>query len=448
MNSARRAIFAGFWGGLLAGLLDGIATLLASPGMLDGAQRFHLIAIDSGLGALAGAGLAVVFVGWTLAMQRQPARSRRLSAAHAVALLLALPVVAYDSFALFHGTQASSVPGHRLISVFLIIIASVVIWAAVTLWCRLLGRVEPGDGGVVPSGRAKILNLGIGIGLVFVALVAGSTNRHVLPRLYHWFHLTLTLLSLLSCVLAVRLLLGLGRRILGKRWSWILAATALVALVAGGLVERSVLTHSQSLRYFIYEKTQLASLFVTPVALAQVARTPPGNCRGGASAAPFAHGATSAGGGCCADHHRCLAGGSSGLLRLCAPHIAQHRCPGRARGALRAHLRAGAAHFFLTSLGDDWQVLPHAGTPRAVGYTRNPRSGGPALRLEDGGVFSARGVLCRRAQDEGLRIEQLRFRIREVRIHERRRPHPADRGLSARGTSRQIVLVAAPVRAS
>jgi arylsulfatase A-like enzyme len=262
MNRARRAIFAGFWGGLLAGVLDAVATLLASSGALDLANRFHLVAIDGGLGALAGAFLAVVFVGWTLALQRQPARSGWLSAAHAVALLLSLPVVVYDAFALFHGIQARSIPGHGVLSVVLILAGAAAIWIAVTLWGRLLARVEPDGGKPATSGRSRALPIVVGIGLMVVAFLAGWANRNVLPRLYHWFHLSLTLLSLLACVLAVRMLLGLGRRILGKRWSWILAATAGVALGVGGLCERPMLSRSQGLRYFVYEKTQLASLFV------------------------------------------------------------------------------------------------------------------------------------------------------------------------------------------
>jgi arylsulfatase A-like enzyme len=261
MGNARRAIFAGFWGGLLAGVLDALTTLLTSSGMLDYANRFHLIAIDGGMGALAGTLLAVVFVGWTLAFQREPASSRWVSAAHAVTLVLALPVIVYDAFSLFHGIQASRIPAHRLLSIVLIVLGAAAIWIAVTLWGRLLRRAEPVGGQPVPSGRTKSLILVTGLALLLVALLAGWANRNVLPRLYHWFHLSLTLFSLLVCVLAVRLLLGLGRRLLGKRWSWIVAAIAAVAFVAGALIERPVLSRRQGLRYFIHEKTQLASLF-------------------------------------------------------------------------------------------------------------------------------------------------------------------------------------------
>ncbi len=262
MGNARRAIFAGFWGGLLAGVLDALATLFTSSGMLGLVNRFHLIAIDGGMGALAGALLALVFVGWTLAFQREPANSRWLSAAHAVTLVLALPVVVYDAFALFHGIQAARIPAHRLLSIILIVVGAAAIWTAVTLWGRLLARAEPTGGHRVLSGRPKALNLVASLALVVAAILSDWANRNVLPRLYHWFHLSLTLFSLLACVLAVRLLLGLGRRLLGKRWSWSLAAIAALTFVAGAFLERPILSRSQGLRYFIYEKTQLASLFV------------------------------------------------------------------------------------------------------------------------------------------------------------------------------------------
>ena len=259
MGNARRAIFAGFWGGMLAGVLDALSTLLASAGTLDLPKQLHLLAIDGGLGALAGASLVVVFVGWTLALQRAPARSRWWSAAHVVALLLALPVVVYDAFALFQGAKAARIPAHQLLSVLFIVIGAVAIWCAVTLWGGLLAHADLVSDERSTAGRAKGWTFGVAI---LVATLATSwANRNVLPRLYHWFHLSLTLVSLLLCVLAVRLFLAMGHRLLSKRWSWILAVTAVAALAAGGVCERRMLLRSQGLRYFIYEKTQLASLF-------------------------------------------------------------------------------------------------------------------------------------------------------------------------------------------
>src|SRR5664279_1061227 len=84
MDRAWRAIFAGFWGGMLAGALDALATLLGSGRVLGLGNGAHLVAIDAGLGAMAGAALVVVYVGWTLALQRQLPRSRWLSAGHVV----------------------------------------------------------------------------------------------------------------------------------------------------------------------------------------------------------------------------------------------------------------------------------------------------------------------------------------------------------------------------
>src|SRR5664279_5405151 len=157
MGSARRAIFAGFWGGMVAGVFDALSTLMASAGTLNLSNRLHLVAIDGGLGALAGGLLVVVFVGWTLAAQRTPARSRWWSAAHAVALLLALPVVVYDAFSLFHGVQASRVPGHQFLSVLLIVLGAAAVWGAVSVWGRLIALAEPAEGDRKRAGRAGAL---------------------------------------------------------------------------------------------------------------------------------------------------------------------------------------------------------------------------------------------------------------------------------------------------
>jgi arylsulfatase A-like enzyme len=265
MGRGRRAIFAGFWGGLLAGGLDAGATLVAAPRVLGLAGSLHLLVMDAGLGAFAGSTLAMVFIGWSLGLERLLGTSRWFSGKHAVALLLASPLLVYDAFALFAGAQASRFPAHNLISALLIVLGAGIIWAAMTLWACLLSRAEPlaadGDGdGENCEGRRGPL-LGIGLSFILLTVAAGWVNRHVLPRLYHWFHLSLALLGLLLCVLAVRLLLGVGHRILGKRWSFILGIGVAVLLVVGAMIERPVLSRSQSLRFFIYEKTQLASLF-------------------------------------------------------------------------------------------------------------------------------------------------------------------------------------------
>lgn len=259
MVRARRAILAGFWGGMLAGVLDAAFHVEAAAKVMGATGSLHLLAIAAGLGALAGSTLAMVFIGWSLGLERLLGRSRWFSGGHAVALLLVAPLLIYDAFALFGGHRAAQIPAHNLISVLLILLGAASVWAAMTLWCRWLSRAEGLAAEQGRGGRATLL--GVGLGLVLTAMAVGWANRNVLPRLYPWFHLSLTLLGLVLCVLAVRLVLAVGRRPLGRRWSWLLAALALFAFLAGAAIERSALARSQSLRYFVAEKTQLAGLF-------------------------------------------------------------------------------------------------------------------------------------------------------------------------------------------
>ncbi len=261
MVRARRTIFAGFCGGLLAGVLDALPSLGNAEGILTLANRIHLVIIDASLGALAGAALALVFVGWALALRRLLGETPWRSGEHAVALLLASPLLVYDAFALFHGHRAARIPAHQLLSVALVLLGAAGIWGAVTVWAWLLPRAEVIGEGTATSAGKRVRLLGAGLALLIAALVAGRANRTILPRLYHWFHLSLSLVQLVLCILAARLFLAMGRRLLCKRWSWAVVAGAVVLLGVAGAVERPVLSHSQSLRFFIFEKTQLASLF-------------------------------------------------------------------------------------------------------------------------------------------------------------------------------------------
>ena len=261
MGRSRRAIFAGFWGGLLAGALDAGFTLLDSFRVLGWPAGLHLLAIDAGLGAVAGAALAIVFIGWSLGLEQLLGKSRWLSGAHAVALLLASPLLVYDAFALFQGAQAARIPAHHLLSALLILLGAGGLWIGMTAWRCVLSWAEPLAAECATEGGRRGTLLFAGLLLVLAALVVGWANGNVLPRLYHWFHVSLALLGLVLCVLAVRLLLGVGRPILGQRWSWILAALAVLLLAALGSSERPIFAKSQRLRFFVYERTQLASLF-------------------------------------------------------------------------------------------------------------------------------------------------------------------------------------------
>ena len=81
-----RTLAAGFLGGSLAGALDALATLILSSGILTLPNSAHLIAIDTGLGAVAGAALVVVFIGWSLGLEALLGKSPWFSGTHAVAL--------------------------------------------------------------------------------------------------------------------------------------------------------------------------------------------------------------------------------------------------------------------------------------------------------------------------------------------------------------------------
>lgn len=260
MALAKRTLAAGFWGGMLAGVLDALATLLLSPNILSLANRLHLLLIDAALGAFAGSALVAVFIGWGHGLEKLLGKSPWLSGSHAVAVLLAAPLFIYDAFAIFHGAQASRIPGHRLISVGLIVLGLGALWLAVTLARWLLSRSEPAPGRVCAQGCRRWVWVA-GLVSTGAALAVSWANLRILPRLYHWFHLSLALLQLVLCLLAVRLFLGTARGFLGKRASWTIAALASVLLLVVFVVERPIIARSQALRFFIYEKTQLASVF-------------------------------------------------------------------------------------------------------------------------------------------------------------------------------------------
>lgn len=261
MALAKRTLAAGFWGGMLAGILDAIATLLLSANILSFPNHLHLLLIDAALGAFAGSALVIVFIGWGLGLEKLLGKSPWLSGSHAVVVLLAAPLVVYDAFALFQGTQASRIAGHRWISVGLVVLGLVALWLAVTLARWLLARAEPWSSGVSCERACRRWVLVAGWVAIAAALAVSWANLRILPRLYHWFHLSLSILGLVLCLLAVRLFLGAARTVLGKRASWTIAALAPVLLLVVFVVERPIVARSQALRFFIYEKTPLASIF-------------------------------------------------------------------------------------------------------------------------------------------------------------------------------------------
>jgi len=261
MGRGRRTVFAGFWGGLLAGALDAGFTLASAGGRVLGpTSSLYLLLIEITVGAAVGAALAIMFLGWSLALERLLGKSRWVSGSHAVALLLVAPLLVYDAFALFHGAKASRIPAHELWSAVLIAAGLLAVWLGVTLWRWLLTRFEARADASGPPGAPGVL-LALGIVFLLAAVGLAWANQNVLPRLYPWFHLTLTLAELLLCVLAVRVFLGRRPRVLGTRSTVLVVVTVGLVLLVAGLALRPAFGRSQRLRFYVYEKTHLASIF-------------------------------------------------------------------------------------------------------------------------------------------------------------------------------------------
>ena len=242
-NRIQRALWAGLLGGVLAGSGDALCTLAAA---LTRPSAVHAVALGSFAGAVLGIGLALLAV--LLAALAAPLAERRIPSTALVAIALAAPLVVYDAFALFAGAKASRVAGHQAISVALVLLALVLAGLAGSLWQRLLVYLERASG----LGRVAVA-----AGLLVVAAAAEQANRVVLPRLYPWFHLSLGLLFVAACVLAVHALLH------GRAWrrAGMLALAASVLVLAGlGAHELSVMAASQSLRFYAYERTQVTRL--------------------------------------------------------------------------------------------------------------------------------------------------------------------------------------------
>ena len=220
-NRIQRALWAGLLGGVLAGSGDALCTLAAA---LTRPSAVHAVALGSFAGAVLGIGLALLAV--LLAALVAPLAERRIPSTALVAIALAAPLVVYDAFALFAGAKASRVAGHQAISVALVLLALVLAGLAGSLWQRLLVYLERASG----LGRVAVA-----AGLLVVAAAAEQANRVVLPRLYPWFHLSLGLLFVAACVLAVHALLH------GRAWrrAGMLALAASVLVLAGlGAVPR------------------------------------------------------------------------------------------------------------------------------------------------------------------------------------------------------------------
>ena len=355
---ARRALLAGFGGGALAGVVDAIATLSASAGILDVLQLnsphrhrqradrrgwrracADFLGGDSRFGASASKNAGPSRTGDSAHSRFAPARPRCLRR------VLRSKGVAH-SWARFAvgGSDSSGCGGNpsRALAVGPDSHAcrgrlrgkSRRRWREICAHCR---------------DRARCRRAG-----------DRRANRVVLPRLDPWFHLSLSAIELVLWVLALRLLLGL------RRWArdWMVGLVLVGGLAVGLTLGLPALANSQSLRFFVYEKSQLASIIMRYLPMRKTAVALPGASPTAAALPPLpSRDRTGPTPISCSSPSMPCAPIRSGLLRVRASDHAQHRRPCRPRREIRARVRPGAAHVVLARLADDWKVLPDVGSP-------------------------------------------------------------------------------------
>ena len=232
-------IMAGLVGGAIAGLVDAGVNIAGGIGGMSVGKALRLIALSASLVAAAGGigGVAIAALARLTEGTKHAARWAALAWALACA-----PLVVYDAFSLFSGPRAARIPAHGLISVAVAGVILAKIWLGARVYSRLAERFP----------RA------LGVGLALAGVGAAAANRWVLPRLYGWFHVTLSVLTAVMFVLAVR------PRVRGARRPLLAAAFLAAAGCAGALHE---LRTSQVMRYVAHERTAVAALVLRGVPL-------------------------------------------------------------------------------------------------------------------------------------------------------------------------------------
>jgi len=265
--SARQAARTSWWAWPAAGLLAG-----AAVGAFD-----TMWAVRRGVGGLAAAkgavlvllgttwtGIAMLVIGLVIAAVAVQLRraGRRAWLPEALAGLLALPLLAYASFAAFTGHRAASLPGHQLLSALLALLGTALVFAVARRFRGLLARMAGGTG---PAALGRALRVA---GLGAFALACELANQLVLPRLYSWFHAALAVMTAAAALLAARLALqprqgAAGGR--GVRWSAVGAAVTLALAVFAGAKAHG----SQIVRFAALERTAATAqlLRLSPVSM-------------------------------------------------------------------------------------------------------------------------------------------------------------------------------------
>jgi arylsulfatase A-like enzyme/HEAT repeat protein len=232
---ARLWVKSGILGGAVAALLDVAVALAGGIGGVSAGKALRLAGVAVGLLAALG-GLA----GLVLAGGARVARGRRPPArwSAALATLAGAPLLVWDAFALFRGPQAAKIPAHVALSL-----------AIVAVGLGALYGLARGYQGLVAEGRAPRRLAG---GLVVVALALAFGNRFVLPRLYGWFHDTLSVATLVLSILAARLVVREARagRLIALGGAAVVAAAAAVLAIGS----------SQMLGYVAHERTAVTAL--------------------------------------------------------------------------------------------------------------------------------------------------------------------------------------------
>lgn len=238
-------IQAGLVGGLLAGLADGIVTVLRRVGGLGAPKAAWLVVLCAA---------AIGICGMLLGAAAEVAAGRRPDRGPTVAAAALAPIIWYDAFALFSGHRAAQIPAHHIFSVALAAGGSAGVWFAFRAFVRLLDAPP----------RRRFVAASV---LAAAALALDGLNRLLLPRLYPWFHASLAVATFVLAVLAARLAVAEP----GPRRT-ATAVLAGVAVVAGGLAIRQA-RRSQILRYAAFEKTTLSALALRPMPAALGPRT-------------------------------------------------------------------------------------------------------------------------------------------------------------------------------
>jgi arylsulfatase A-like enzyme/HEAT repeat protein len=263
---------AGLAGGVLAGFGDALAAVIRGVGGLGLQKGIWLILLGASLLGVVGlvGGVVTALVG-RLVSRRLPAGPRRRRAAQLGAALVSLPLGLYDGVAMFHGHRAAQLPGHQIVSLLIAVGGAALVYRGAGRFADRLAR--PASASLaLRSGQRRRAGA---LELVLLAVAVGLhvANREVLPRLYVWFHTTLSILSTVLVILAARLWLGRRATVSGavERGRWLAVAAVLACTVASGGFWQ--LRRSQILRFASYERTVIASLVLRAMPLSLAART-------------------------------------------------------------------------------------------------------------------------------------------------------------------------------